>query len=383
MKLLHVHDFIAPGNSRYGLDLDRQLVSRGHEVHILAGVGERGPEDGGALDGVPCHTYPYGFGLSAWEMYRYALRRNREKFEALQREHGFDLLLFNQPLCAAGVMESELSRSVARAYSFISPWPVEWTIAHPHAGFFSRWFHVRARMRMERRALKACRSILVVSRFMQDQLRALHRSIPLERQHLVPGAVDLQRFSPKGSRSENRRRLGLAERGTLLVTVRRLVPRMGIENLIDAVPIVLRRFHDVSLVVGGDGPLRTSLEKRARDLPVRFLGFVPDDDLPSLYRAADVFVLPTRELEGFGLVALESMACGTPVLGTPVGAIPEVLGPEGLLPGTDPESMAAGIVRFLESPPPRDPRERALPYDWERVGRLAEEALRKALEPSP
>src|SRR5207249_11624167 len=56
-----------------------------------------------------------------------------------------------------------------------------------------------------------------------------------------------------------------------------------------------------------------------------FLGFIPDETLPSYYHAADVFVLPTRELEGFGLVTVEALACGTPVLGTPVGATPEVL----------------------------------------------------------
>ena len=51
LKLLHVHDFFAPGNSRYGFDIDRLLVARGHEVHVLAAVAERGPEDGAVLDG--------------------------------------------------------------------------------------------------------------------------------------------------------------------------------------------------------------------------------------------------------------------------------------------------------------------------------------------
>lgn len=381
MKLLHVHDFIAPGNSRYGIDLDRQLVARGHEVHLMAGVGEMGPRDGGALDGIPCHTYPYGFGLAALEMLHYSKRRNSELFERLQAEHKFDLVLFNQPLCAAGVLEAPAAKRVPRAYSFISPWAVEWRIAHPEAGCLRRWIHVRARMRTERAALKACRSILVVSGFMRDQLRKLHPSIPEDRLHLVPGAVDLERFTPGGTKAENRRRLGIAETGTLLVTVRRLVPRMGIENLIDAMPKILAKYPDVHLVVGGDGPLRKQLEYRAEELPIRFLGYVPDDQLPALYRAADLFVLPTKELEGFGLVAIEALACGTPVVGTPVGAIPEVLGPEALLPGTEPEAIAAGIVRFLEHPPEKKGlRERALPYDWKRVGDLAEKALLAALK---
>src|SRR5207245_6499995 len=84
--------------------------------------------------------------------------------------------------------------------------------------------------------------------------------------------------------------------------------------------------------------------------PVRFLGFVPEADLPLYYQAADCFVLPTRELEGFGLVTVEALACGTPVLGTPIGATPELLDP--LDPGlvfdaTTPEAIGERLVEFL------------------------------------
>lgn len=368
MKLLHVHDFIAPGNSRYGVDLDRQLIERGHEVHILAGVGELGP-----VREIPCHHYPYGFGMSAIRMYRYSIRQNREMFENLQKLLHFDLVLFNQPLCATGVLSSDASRDVRRAYSFLSPWAAEWRAANPDAGLLRRSLHMGARNRLEEKALRACHSILVVSRFMQKQLRELHPSVPEDRQHLVPGAVDLQRFKPNGT--------VVRQGGPILLTVRRLVPRMGIENLIEAMPAVLREFPTARLIVGGDGPCREDLERRAKGLPVEFAGYVPDDDLPGLYRKADVFVLPTRELEGFGLVAIEAMACGTPVLGTPVGAIPEVLDPEMLLPGTDAASIAAGIVKFLRSPRPEGLREKVLPYDWTEVGAAAERALLAALKP--
>jgi glycosyltransferase involved in cell wall biosynthesis len=60
---------------------------------------------------------------------------------------------------------------------------------------------------------------------------------------------------------------------------------------------------------------------------VRFLGAIPEDLLPSYYQAADIFVLPTLELEGFGLATLEALACGTPVVGTPAGGTPEILAP--------------------------------------------------------
>src|SRR3989442_11695926 len=84
---------------------------------------------------------------------------------------------------------------------------------------------------------------------------------------------------------------------------------------------------------------------------VRFLGFVPERDLPAYYGAADAFVLPTRELEGFGLVTVEALACGTPVLGTPIGATPEILEPLDrslLFAHSGPTAVAEGICRFLE-----------------------------------
>jgi glycosyltransferase involved in cell wall biosynthesis len=81
------------------------------------------------------------------------------------------------------------------------------------------------------------------------------------------------------------------------------------------------------------------------------LGFLPDNELPLYYQASDTFVLPTRELEGFGLVVAEALACGTPVLGTPVGAIPEILRelqPDLLFEGIEAEDIARGIMNHLE-----------------------------------
>jgi len=108
------------------------------------------------------------------------------------------------------------------------------------------------------------------------------------------------------------------------------------------------------LLIGGAGSLRSALEAQSQahglSEHVKFLGFVPDAELPRYYQAADVFVLPTRELEGFGLVTVEALACGTPVLGTPVGATPEILRalcPTLVFRGTTPEMMAEDLERFL------------------------------------
>jgi glycosyltransferase involved in cell wall biosynthesis len=98
--------------------------------------------------------------------------------------------------------------------------------------------------------------------------------------------------------------------------------------------------------------LRAEFEQRIQQRGlagnVRLLGRIPDEQLPLFYRAADVSIMPSMALEGFGLTAAESLACGTPVLVTPVGGLPEVvaeLSPELVLTGTGPDALATGLIR--------------------------------------
>ena len=118
---------------------------------------------------------------------------------------------------------------------------------------------------------------------------------------------------------------------------------------------VTKNGREVNVLIGGEGPLKADLEGLAKQLgletSVRFEGYIPDERLPTYYQAADFFLLPTKALEGFGLVAVEALACGTPVLGTPVGAIPEILGelqPDLMFEGIGPEDIARGILKHLE-----------------------------------
>jgi glycosyltransferase involved in cell wall biosynthesis len=126
---------------------------------------------------------------------------------------------------------------------------------------------------------------------------------------------------------------------------------MGLENLIEALSEVIKIAPDVYMVIGGDGPFRKELEVKSVTLGVkdfiRFEGFIPEEILPDYYRMADLFVLPTKELEGFGLVTLEAMASGVPVLGTPVGGTKEILGkfdPSFIFKDTTPDSIAELII---------------------------------------
>jgi glycosyltransferase involved in cell wall biosynthesis len=178
--------------------------------------------------------------------------------------------------------------------------------------------------------------------------------IPDERIRVISGGVDTQRFNPAATRMEAREQLGWPPSRPIVLCIRRLVWRMGLHDLIDAVQRLRSQVRDVLVLVGGSGPLADSLQERVRSLGlqehVKLLGHVPDELLPLAYRAADLSIVPSVALEGFGLVAAESLAAGTPVLVTPVGGLPEVVGelsPNLILPHTGPEALAEGLAAAL------------------------------------
>jgi len=146
---------------------------------------------------------------------------------------------------------------------------------------------------------------------------------------VIPGWVDLGRFKILPDRAATKKALGWQTEVPTLFTLRRLVRRMGLDRLVRAVGIVNQRGQKLHLVIGGTGPLCQELKQLAQTLRVesfvQFLGRVSDADLPGMFGACDAFVLPTAQLECFGLIALEALASGRPVLATPVAAIPEVL----------------------------------------------------------
>jgi glycosyltransferase involved in cell wall biosynthesis len=177
-----------------------------------------------------------------------------------------------------------------------------------------------------------------------------------ERVRLVPGSVDVERFAIPASKADARRELNLPTDRPVLVSVRRLVKRMGLHHLLDALPSVVAAFPEVLLCIGGRGPMLAELQAMVQRLGleknVRFLGFIPEEQLPLLYRAADFNVVPTEALEGFGLVAAEAIAAGTPSLVTPVGGLPEVVVPLSkslVFESTSSADIGAGLKYAIEN----------------------------------
>jgi glycosyltransferase involved in cell wall biosynthesis len=201
-----------------------------------------------------------------------------------------------------------------------------------------------------------------------------------EKVHAVLPAVDTSRFRPT-DRLASRYLLGWPRDRRIIFCVRRLVERMGIEALVAAFGSVAARRSDVCLFIAGQGPLRGVLESRISSLGlgdrVRLLGFLPASSLPAAYQAADISIVPSMSLEGFGLTTIESLACGTPVLVTPVGGLPEAvqpLAPSCILPGAKSDQIAEGLNAFLAGELRVPAAARCVEYvrqnfTWDRVAR--------------
>lgn len=238
-------------------------------------------------------------------------------------------------------------RRVPKVVHFHGPWAAE---SYPGGG--GGWSRA-TRIALERFVYRGGTRHIVLS---QAFGRLLHETYGVreDRIRIVPGCVDVAQFDTRATKQQARKRLGLPLDRPMLFCMRRLVSRMGLEDLIDAMAIVKPVLPDVLLTIAGKGPLEAQLQARivARGLErnVKLAGFVADADVPLWYRAADLSVVPTVSLEGFGLTTIESLAAGTPVLVTPVGGLPEAVAPlssELVLPSGGFKAIGEGIADVL------------------------------------
>ena len=199
--------------------------------------------------------------------------------------------------------------------------------------------------------LRRASHIFALSEYSRREIAAIIAA-GAPRVDVVPGGLDTDHFVP-GQRARG----SDGEPGPLIVTARRLTRRTGVCELVAAMPQVLEHLPAARLVIAGDGSFRRQVESeiasRGLDDRVELLGRVPEDAVVHLYRQADLVVMPTQRLEGFGLTTAEALACGAPVVGTRIGATPEIIEPiDPALVADDPSpaGLATAIVRVLGDP---------------------------------
>jgi len=354
------HMYPSPVNPTGGIFVHEQvkaLRDRGHDVRVVSPKGWAPP------------------GLSRWSSYRDVVAR--DEVDGVQVHYPRKLTL---PGGRLGHRNAEafllgIRRTVRRIHA---EWPID--VIHAHMMVPDGWAASRigpelgvptvgtahradvldipaqgakSRMRVAE-AIQGLDAVVTVSRAIGDAADAIAR--PKRPITVVPNGADAEVFMPRGA-GEARRRLGIPVDGPVISYVGKLVPRKGVDTLIEAMGLLARREGGAPhLVMAGIGPMRDGLEHRARELGIdgriTWLGKVPHDDVGWVMSTGDVFVLPSLS-EGLPTVVCEAMACGLAVVATAVDGTPEIVDDPAtglLVQPHDADGLAGALARVLDDP---------------------------------
>jgi glycosyltransferase involved in cell wall biosynthesis len=242
---------------------------------------------------------------------------------------------------------------------FHGPWAAESRFAG------ATELRARAKYIVERIRYTGAQRFVVLSNHFRDVLSEDYR-IPADRIEVIPPGVDLDRFSllSRPDAPGDRR---------VVLCVRRLEHRMGIHRLIEAWPAVVAAHPEAHLVIVGTGTAENELRRQVAstglEQSIEFLGRIDDSALTRWYSLAELTVVPTVTLEGFGLIALESLAAGRPTVVTDCGGLPDAvhgLDPTLIVPADNAEALAARLVSGLDGalPTPQSCRTHAESFSW-------------------
>ncbi|BAZ42235.1 group 1 glycosyl transferase [Calothrix sp. NIES-4101] len=219
-----------------------------------------------------------------------------------------------------------LPKKVPITFNFHGPWVSESgeeTKESKISFWLKKWL-------IEQQTYNRCDRFIVLSKAFGHILHHEYQ-IPWEKIHVIPGGVDIDKFQPDLSPQQARSQLGWQQNRQIMFTSRRLVHRVGIDKLLNAIAQIKHRVPDIWVAIAGRGPIQAALQQQASELGlddhVKFIGYLAEADLPVAYQAADFSIMPSQAFEGFGLAVVESLACGTPVICTPIGGMPEILQP--------------------------------------------------------
>lgn len=357
MRYLSVVDNYFPdrpeGAPRVALDVALAMRDLGHDVSLLC----RAPvqPDFAAIeiaDGVRVLRLAPPRIPVAWRIV--AGRMGFEPSHAVSRllaDESWDLIHLHSPILGAAVMKNRPQGS-AVVYTVHSPIKLEQEIHWRGVGVrhaLKRTLGIPALHRIERDLLQAVDVVHVLSRYTSECLKLLHG---FDVARVIPHWASPERSSSL-TKIEARTELGWPADAQILLTVRGHKARCGLDVAIKAIaPLVAAKNR--LFVIAGDGPLREPLMQLADDLGcgdrITFPGRISDHQLALAYRAADLYLLPTLELECFGLTILESWSAGCVVLGTSVGAIPELLqpvSPNAIVPPGNADALRDRAAQFL------------------------------------
>jgi len=316
--------------------LAKELAARGHEVTVVTTRDDPRSPERDRLD---------GFDVVRVKPRMVAMRTPiAPGIRAALRDLPADLIHAHLPPPLSAHYAADASE--ARGLPFVVTYHCDVQLPSP----FGTLVEALYRRSLGASTLRRARKVIVTTRTYAATSRAVWRQSPA----VIPNMVDTERFHPDLDGSGVRGRLKIPAGKPLVLLVGRIVPHKGVEHFIEAA----RYLPDVPFLVAGEGSSLEAMKRLAASFGVedrvRFLGRVSQENLPKLYAACDVFVLSSvSRLEAFGIVALEAMATGKPVVVADIPGVREVIedGREGLLADpVNPPDLAEKIRALLADP---------------------------------
>jgi glycogen(starch) synthase len=376
---------IEGGLGRHVRKLSEHLVKAGVEVHVLTrGGGHLASRED--RHGVIVHRVtesPFPTDVSAFLRWVEAMNCHmRALGDELIDRHAFSLVHSHDWLVAGA------AHGLARGAGL--PW-----VTTVHATEFGRhqgWVHVHPQSHIhavERAMVRRADRVIACSRFMQSHIANVF-GVPVRRIEVIPNGIDPRDLEPGVEDLATLRARYARPDQRLVLLVGRLVYEKGFHLALDALARLVKRLGNVRFLVAGTGSAEPELKRQARRLGLTrhgsFLGWVGDDMLHSLYRVAEVAIVPSI-YEPFGLVALEAMASGCLCVVADTGGLREVVpagGSVGLrFPSRDSRALERVLAEVLSDDLARakivdEAREHVLRFDWEEVGRRTAEVYATA-----
>jgi len=316
--------------------LAETLVLQNHEVHFFT----RGAIPDQEIKGVNYH-YCQPVGKNIVEYCDNMSARMVDQFRIADSQNRFDFLHFHDwhPIHALDCLKDRNTLLTFHSTEY-----------GRNGNQFGDWWEFKEISGKEWYGGYIARRVTAVSATLKNEVMMLY-NIPDEKCEVIPNGVVPKEFRTQIDPGEVKKAYGIHPYAPLILFIGRLVYQKGPDLLIEAIRKVCHHRWDAKVVVAGDGGMRQFLQERAKDLPVNFVGYIPDSEYIRLLNAADIVVIPSRN-EPFGLVLLEAWSAEKCVVASNVGGLSENIDAfvNGITVDVDPDSLAWGINMMVDEP---------------------------------
>ena len=339
MRILQLIDAFNPENyggaGRVFFETSKQLVSLGCVVDVICRTDN--PDAFKKFNNINFFLF-HDIQAGPLKKFLYYKKNVQSLFGQYLEQYSPDAIVMHSSVSAIGLGKFLKHLNIPKIYYFHSPWHKEYEICIRN--FISYIFNIPLtfiRKNHEDAYLNIADGIITLSQYMHNEMIVYHKTISSKHYRILPGAADPELFYPPKDHLHKlaiRKELNLSESNTYIIVSRRLIERTGIDLILKAFDFMINKYPDynfenLKLIITGRGNKEEFFKKLSHDLKldpfVLFTGYLSEDKLADFYRASDLFVIPSKSLEGFGLATVEAMASGLPVIGTAVGGTKEIL----------------------------------------------------------